>query len=220
MRSVSFSNETFAFSWMRVLSRPNEYLSSMKGFWYQLECWRRLSRDCGFEGEILTESSWILLVAAQNLSIRCRTSWINLCTSLFLSSQLAFFECWLDFTFFKELVFWIYHGSSWSSTYHYISLQNDRTGKGQLQIYFLGESMVISLFYFVPKICWICLFWMQHGAGAIDFTANMYLAEDCILCSEPSLRGVNHNSCTMWSRRTYYARIYQIKLVSFVAFIT
>ncbi|KAF5331770.1 hypothetical protein D9758_016642 [Tetrapyrgos nigripes] len=44
------------------------------------------------------------------------------------------------------------------------ALQNDSTGTGPLQKYFLGEKM--------------------HGAGADIFTANMYLAEDRILCWE------------------------------------
>ncbi|KAF8073378.1 glycosyltransferase family 2 protein [Lyophyllum atratum] len=50
------------------------------------------------------------------------------------------------------------------SAYRYIALQNDPTGQGPLQKYFLGEKM--------------------HGAGADIFTANMYLAEDRILCWE------------------------------------
>ncbi|KAH8082444.1 glycosyltransferase family 2 protein [Cristinia sonorae] len=50
------------------------------------------------------------------------------------------------------------------SAYRYIALQNDITGEGPLQKYFLGEKM--------------------HGAGADIFTANMYLAEDRILCWE------------------------------------
>ncbi|KAH9992907.1 glycosyltransferase family 2 protein [Russula vinacea] len=51
------------------------------------------------------------------------------------------------------------------SAYRYIALQNDTsTGEGPLQKYFLGEKM--------------------HGAGADIFTANMYLAEDRILCWE------------------------------------
>ena len=51
------------------------------------------------------------------------------------------------------------------SAYRYIALQNDpKTGDGPLQKYFLGETM--------------------HGAGADIFTANMYLAEDRILCWE------------------------------------
>ncbi|KAF9476207.1 glycosyltransferase family 2 protein [Pholiota conissans] len=50
------------------------------------------------------------------------------------------------------------------SAYRYIALQNDVTGEGPLQKYFLGETM--------------------HGAGADIFTANMYLAEDRILCWE------------------------------------
>ncbi|THU77602.1 glycosyltransferase family 2 protein [Dendrothele bispora CBS 962.96] len=50
------------------------------------------------------------------------------------------------------------------SAYRYIALQNDHTGTGPLQKYFLGEKM--------------------HGAGADIFTANMYLAEDRILCWE------------------------------------
>jgi chitin synthase len=50
------------------------------------------------------------------------------------------------------------------SAYRYIALQNDVTGEGPLRKYFLGEKM--------------------HGAGADIFTANMYLAEDRILCWE------------------------------------
>ncbi|KIJ45918.1 glycosyltransferase family 2 protein [Sphaerobolus stellatus SS14] len=50
------------------------------------------------------------------------------------------------------------------SAYRYIALQNDAVGEGPLQKYFLGETM--------------------HGAGADIFTANMYLAEDRILCWE------------------------------------
>ncbi|GJJ15340.1 hypothetical protein Clacol_009616, partial [Clathrus columnatus] len=50
------------------------------------------------------------------------------------------------------------------SAYRYIALQNDSHGEGPLQKYFLGEKM--------------------HGSGADIFTANMYLAEDRILCWE------------------------------------
>jgi chitin synthase len=50
------------------------------------------------------------------------------------------------------------------SAYRYIALQNDIRGEGPLQKYFLGEKM--------------------HGAKADIFTANMYLAEDRILCWE------------------------------------
>ncbi|KAG8908388.1 Chitin synthase, class 1, partial [Tulasnella sp. 403] len=50
------------------------------------------------------------------------------------------------------------------SAYRYIALQNDKVGEGPLQKYFLGEKM--------------------HGADADIFTANMYLAEDRILCWE------------------------------------
>ncbi|WWC88212.1 uncharacterized protein L201_003117 [Kwoniella dendrophila CBS 6074] len=56
------------------------------------------------------------------------------------------------------------------SAYRYIAIQNDDDGKGDgkgpgpLKQYFLGETM--------------------HGAGAGIFDANMYLAEDRILCWE------------------------------------
>ena len=50
------------------------------------------------------------------------------------------------------------------SAYRYIALQNDKSGQGPLERYFLGETM--------------------HGAKAGIFTANMYLAEDRILCFE------------------------------------
>ncbi|CAG8523397.1 11363_t:CDS:2 [Ambispora gerdemannii] len=50
------------------------------------------------------------------------------------------------------------------SAYRYQALQNDKNGNGPLASYFMGES--------------------QHGADADIFTANMYLAEDRILCFE------------------------------------
>lgn len=50
------------------------------------------------------------------------------------------------------------------SAYRYIALQNDKSGNGPLEKYFAGEKM--------------------HGANAGMFTANMYLAEDRILCFE------------------------------------
>ncbi|OJJ33817.1 hypothetical protein ASPWEDRAFT_112950 [Aspergillus wentii DTO 134E9] len=50
------------------------------------------------------------------------------------------------------------------SAYRYVALQNDKNGQGPLERYFLGEKM--------------------HGANAGIFTANMYLAEDRILCFE------------------------------------
>ncbi|KAL1918776.1 uncharacterized protein VTP21DRAFT_2798 [Calcarisporiella thermophila] len=51
------------------------------------------------------------------------------------------------------------------SAYRYIALQNDpHTGKGPLDSYFKGEQL--------------------HGGDADVFTANMYLAEDRILCFE------------------------------------
>ncbi|KAF2170294.1 glycosyltransferase family 2 protein [Zasmidium cellare ATCC 36951] len=50
------------------------------------------------------------------------------------------------------------------SAYRYVALQNDKAGHGPLEKYFAGEKM--------------------HGANAGIFTANMYLAEDRILCWE------------------------------------
>ncbi|KKA27949.1 hypothetical protein TD95_001190 [Thielaviopsis punctulata] len=50
------------------------------------------------------------------------------------------------------------------SAYRYVALQNDKNGQGPLEKYFAGEKL--------------------HGAGAGIFTANMYLAEDRILCFE------------------------------------
>lgn len=50
------------------------------------------------------------------------------------------------------------------SAYRYYALQNDTTGHGPLSQYFKGE--------------------MLHGKDADVFTANMYLAEDRILCWE------------------------------------
>ena len=50
------------------------------------------------------------------------------------------------------------------SAYRFVALQNDKNGEGPLEKYFKGETM--------------------HGASAGIFTANMYLAEDRILCFE------------------------------------
>ncbi|QIW94661.1 hypothetical protein AMS68_000179 [Peltaster fructicola] len=50
------------------------------------------------------------------------------------------------------------------SAYRFIALQNDKQGHGPLEKYFAGEKM--------------------HGGNAGIFTANMYLAEDRILCFE------------------------------------
>ncbi|MCJ1314956.1 Chitin synthase, class 2 [Xylographa vitiligo] len=50
------------------------------------------------------------------------------------------------------------------SAYRYYALQNDTTGHGPLSQYFKGETL--------------------HGQNADVFTANMYLAEDRILCWE------------------------------------
>jgi chitin synthase len=50
------------------------------------------------------------------------------------------------------------------SAYRYVALQNDHTGHGPLSQYFKGETL--------------------HGQDADVFTANMYLAEDRILCWE------------------------------------
>jgi chitin synthase len=50
------------------------------------------------------------------------------------------------------------------SAYRYFALQNDATGHGPLSQYFKGETL--------------------HGRDADVFTANMYLAEDRILCWE------------------------------------
>ncbi|KAK4626685.1 Chitin synthase C [Fulvia fulva] len=50
------------------------------------------------------------------------------------------------------------------SAYRFVALQNDKAGNGPLEKYFAGEKM--------------------HGANAGIFTANMYLAEDRILCWE------------------------------------
>ena len=50
------------------------------------------------------------------------------------------------------------------SAYRYVALQNDVNGEGPLEKYFKGEKM--------------------HGGDAGIFTANMYLAEDRILCFE------------------------------------
>lgn len=50
------------------------------------------------------------------------------------------------------------------SAYRYSALQNDADGHGPLEKYYLGETL--------------------HGGDADVFTANMYLAEDRILCYE------------------------------------
>ena len=50
------------------------------------------------------------------------------------------------------------------SAYRYVALQNVKSGQGPLEKYFAGEKL--------------------HGSDAGIFTANMYLAEDRILCFE------------------------------------
>lgn len=50
------------------------------------------------------------------------------------------------------------------SAYRYVALQDDKNGQGPLERYFAGEKL--------------------HGGDAGIFTANMYLAEDRILCWE------------------------------------
>ena len=50
------------------------------------------------------------------------------------------------------------------SAYRYIALQNDHLGQGPLASYFKGETL--------------------HGENSGTFEANMYLAEDRILCFE------------------------------------
>lgn len=50
------------------------------------------------------------------------------------------------------------------SAYRYIALQNDHLGQGPLASYFKGETL--------------------HGENSGIFEANMYLAEDRILCFE------------------------------------
>jgi chitin synthase len=58
------------------------------------------------------------------------------------------------------------------SAYRYVALQNDMNGEGPLEKYFKGEKM--------------------HGADAGIFTANMYLAEDRILCFELVTKRKSH----------------------------
>jgi chitin synthase len=58
------------------------------------------------------------------------------------------------------------------SAYRYMALQNDAKGEGPLEKYFKGEKM--------------------HGADAGIFTANMYLAEDRILCFELVTKRKSH----------------------------
>jgi chitin synthase len=58
------------------------------------------------------------------------------------------------------------------SAYRYVALQNDAKGEGPLEKYFKGEKM--------------------HGADAGIFTANMYLAEDRILCFELVTKRKSH----------------------------
>jgi chitin synthase len=68
------------------------------------------------------------------------------------------------------------------SAYRYIALQNDVSGQGPLQKYFLGETMVRTQAPVYPLTDFV-----QHGAGADIFTANMYLAEDrvCLIFYNP-----------------------------------
>jgi chitin synthase len=82
------------------------------------------------------------------------------------------------------------------SAYRYVALQNDKAGNGPLEKYFAGEKM--------------------HGANAGIFTANMYLAEDRILCFEL----VSKRNChwilqlilqrRRWLNGSFFAAIYAI----------
>ena len=158
MRSVSFSNQTFAFSWMLVLSRPNEYLSSMEKLLISTRMLEKIvERLWLWRGN--TDGIFLILsVAAQNFKYKM---------SNILDKPLYILISFFTVDFFRVLIKFHIFVRNWSFGYITvlsgavlinISWQNDPTGKGQLQTYFLGESMVISLFYFVPKICWICLF--------------------------------------------------------------
>ena len=88
--SVPFSNQTFVFSWMRVLCQVQQVFI----IYGKLLILTRML-------EVLVERLWlwrgstdriflILWLLHRIMSIRCRTSWINLCTSFFLSWQLIF----------------------------------------------------------------------------------------------------------------------------------
>ncbi|EXX61253.1 uncharacterized protein OCT59_005620 [Rhizophagus irregularis] len=69
------------------------------------------------------------------------------------------------------------------SAYRYTALQNDHNGKGPLASYFLGE--------------------FQRGRDADIFTANMYLAEDRILCFELVVK--RNNSWVLHYVKSSYA---------------
>ena len=68
------------------------------------------------------------------------------------------------------------------SAYRYTALQNDHEGKGPLEKYFLGETL--------------------HGGDADIFTANMYLAEDRILCYEVKKNCYFSLLCGSWLTET------------------
>ena len=123
----------------------------------QLECWRYLWRDFGFEGEIWTEL-FNPLVAAQNFEYKILKI-LDIPSSLYVPISFlaieSFFLCCLNFTFFsRELVFeYITALPGASSSYRYIALKIGGTGEGIVRekktIFFRRVEGVFPLSCFV-----------------------------------------------------------------------
>jgi chitin synthase len=107
---------------------------ALKGKYGQL-----LLNPLGWSAVNLPGLSWLtkLKLPRRISSIRFPTSWINLCQSSRFSRK---FDSYL---WIRESVFgYITVLPGAFSAYRYIALQNDATGQGPLQKYFLGETMV------------------------------------------------------------------------------
>ena len=102
----------------------------------------------------------------------------------------------IDFIFLRESVFgYITVLPGAFSAYRYIALQNDVTGQGPLQKYFLGETMVI----FVPfERCIVLSFVLYSMAQALIFSLlTCTLLRIVSFAGNLFLRGVDLGSCIM-----------------------
>lgn len=171
---------------MRVLCLVQR-ISIIYEHWYQLECWRCLWRDCDFVEEIRTGYFQSFGCCKEFLSIRCRTSRINLSLYVLILFFLAnnFFG-WLDWHFF----------STWrKSVFGYVKVLPGafsiyRSGEGPLQKYFLIES---GNFLFVSSEGWFKLPETSGSSfsispkGSLAFIPKQFYEMTCTLvtCSSP-----------------------------------
>ena len=101
------------------------------------------------------------------------------------------------------------------SAYRYIALQNDSTGQGPLQKYFLGETMVAFFLFFFFSLTFVDYLFVFECSTV---QAPTFLPLTCILLRIVSfvgnsfLREVELGSCIMSNQHTPL-RMYQIKSV-------